>query len=457
MFVLLGGVVFLLLTTGSFLNFLNMSSLHQFYAARLTRAYLGATNRARFAEGSAVAVTSPLPTDAIPLRAYYHPDLAAPVHLINVTLNQTRPAEGQLVQRDRKGMSMAIGPDFTVVNSAVFRRSAKARLTPSNDTALILARYEPLGILSFLSWALLKKRVRTGELPPDSRIDPRKLTPEQVNRWRPFASEELDLGDWCAISGAAFSTGMGMRTSVALSVLAGLANVRLGYWWNFNSERVRSGILSAYRYLWSELLGDFRGPWRAFWFLSDGGHFDNTGVYELVRRRVGVILLCDNGADPRFRFDDLGNLERKIRTDFGAEMTPCDPPDGRTATYFGKVADFDLKEGQKRPEKCALLYKISYPGSSAGTQSNEWTLLIVLKPNQLSKAPTDVLDYAAANGEFPHQTTLDQFFDEAQWESYRRMGLMIAESALERAALQVDGWRARFRRPQTSGGVANAG
>jgi Patatin-like phospholipase len=400
MYVLLAGVGFLVVTTGTFLNFLNMSSLHQFYAARLTRAYLGATNRDRFKGDRVVAVTSPLGTDTIPLTAYYHEHLAAPVHLINVTLNQTRPSEGQLVQRDRKGMSMVVGPEYTIVNSAVFRRDDEAgTLTPVNPEA-------------------------------------GKLADRDSGRLRTFQSEELDLGDWCAISGAAFSTGLGMRTSASLSLLAGLANVRLGYWWNFNSERLRSGLFAAYRYLWGELMADFKGPWKPFWFLTDGGHFDNTGVYELVRRRVGIILLCDNGCDPEYQFDDLGNLARKIRTDFGAEMepiTPAKPLGGHFATSK------EFAKGKTRAGKCALAYWIVYP-RSRDVGGRDRSLLIVLKPNMIPEAPLDVVEYRSLNGDFPHQSTLDQFFDDAQWESYRKLGEATADAVLDAGALRFNGW-----------------
>ena len=394
------GMIFLFVTTGMFLNFINMSSLHQFYTARLGRAYLGATNRERFTAKGVSSVTTPLPTDAVRLKAYYHRDLAAPVHLINVTVNQTRPPHDQLVQRDRKGMSMAVGPGFTLVNSAVFARDDKTgNLTPKNDESAKLAGQDPAGL-------------------------------------REFNSEELDVGDWCAISGAAFSTGLGMRTSLGLSLLAGLANVRLGYWWNFNTERRRTLQLSAYRYLWGELMADFRGPWKPFWFLTDGGHFDNTGVYELVRRRVGVIVLCDNGCDPGFRFQDLGNLARKIRTDFDAELRPLTPP---ATKYFATQEEF--ADPLKRSGKCALLYEISYP-APPGKQREPGSLLIVLKPNLIAEAPIDVAEYGAANSPFPHQSTLDQFFDDAQWESYRKLGEKIADVVLDdAAALEVTGWR----------------
>jgi Patatin-like phospholipase len=405
MIVLFGGVAFLFITTGMFLNFINMSSLHQFYAARLGRAYLGATNRDRFKDGGVVAVTTPLPTDTILLEAYYHKDLAAPVHLINVTVNQTRPAEGQIVQRDRKGMSMVIGPRYTIVNSAIFDRddAKEGDLLPVNGQAARLAE-------------------------------------QRGTQWHQFDSEELDLGDWCAISGAAFSTGMGMRTSLGLSLLAGMANVRLGYWWNFDIRRAGLVHLPAYRYLWSELMADFKGPQEPFWFLTDGGHFDNTAVYELVRRRVGTIILCDNGCDPKFQFDDLGNLARKLRMDFGAEMreVPVLLPE-QQAKYFTTTTGF--ADADDRIQKCALLYEIRYPGEAGKPAPSRGTLLVVLKPNMLPEAPMDVTEYGKTNPEFPHQTTLDQFFDEAQWESYRKLGELIADTVIKPDTLRNDGWR----------------
>ena len=404
MSVLLAGIAFLFFTTGMFLNFINMSSLHQFYAARLGRAYLGATNRQRFKDGGVEPVTTPLPTDTIRLEAYYHPKLAGPVHLINVTVNQTRPSQEQLVQRDRKGVGMVVGPGYTVVNAAIFEREdCTGNLWPINGEAANLAG-------------------------------------QDKRPWRRFDSEELDLADWCAISGAAFSTGLGMRTSLGYSLLAGLANVRLGYWWNFNTERQRALQLAAYRYLWSELMADFKGPWKPFWFLTDGGHFENSAAYELVRRRVGTIILCDNGCDPEYEFDDLGNLARKIRTDFGAELLPATPPDN-LVDFFGTPEQFARKKA--RNGRCALLYWIRYPADpKAPVPPPPDSLLVVLKPNLLPKVDIDVEQYAKANQPFPHQSTLDQFFDDAQWESYRKLGEMMADAVLEPGALDLGGWRA---------------
>src|SRR3990167_4782247 len=59
---------------------------------------------------------------------------------------------------------------------------------------------------------------------------------------------------------------------------------------------------------------------RPWWYLSDGGHFENTGVYALVKRELDFIILSDASCDPRYEFGDLETLVRKARIDFGAEI-----------------------------------------------------------------------------------------------------------------------------------------
>lgn len=407
-------VGFLFVTTGWFLNFLNMSSLHQLYAARLTRAYLGATNRERFGS-KPLPVTAPVASDAIGPEEYYHEDLIAPVHLLNVTINRTRPMNTELVQRHRRGVPMSLGPRHTLVNGIVLRREASAAstLTLNSSASFFGTQHKP---------------------------------GEQLH------TEDLSLGDWCAISGAAFSTGLGIRTSLGLSLLAGLANVRLGYWWNARAHLPESSwkrVFAAYRYLWGELMADFKGTELPYWFLTDGGHFENTAAYELIRRRVGIIVMCDNGCDPEYGFEDLGNLARKIRMDFGAQMCelsaeqlrqimptgPSGSGQSAAADLFSTADGFASKRGRKG--KCALLFKITYTGSP------DHSLLIVLKPNMIADVPVDVEQYAWANSAFPNQTTLDQFFDDAQWESYRMLGDCIATRVIDDDALRFAGWHAK--------------
>src|SRR6185295_6230060 len=70
-----------------------------------------------------------------------------------------------------------------------------------------------------------------------------------------------------------------------------------------------------------ELLARFHGTARKRWYLSDGGHFENTGAYELIRRRLPFIIVCDGGEDREYAYEDLANLVHKVRTDLDAEVS----------------------------------------------------------------------------------------------------------------------------------------
>ena len=147
--------------------------------------------------------------------------------------------------------------------------------------------------------------------------------------------EALSLGTWTALSGAAFTTGLGRQTTPSLSMLLGLANVRLGYWWDSHVEpgdrgrgargdrfgRRLNQVFPVQTYLLEELLSRFYGCTAAHLYLSDGGHFENMACYELIRRRVPFIVVCDDGRDQRYTFEDLAALVRLARIDFGWRST----------------------------------------------------------------------------------------------------------------------------------------
>jgi hypothetical protein len=212
------------------------------------------------------------------------------------------------------------------------------------------------------------------------------------------------LGTAMAISGAAASPNMGYHSSPALSLLMTVFNLRLGHW---SGNPCHADAWRAYgpklggRYLLSELFGltDSDTP---FVYLSDGGHFENLGVYELVRRRCDYIVVIDAGQDGKFQFDDLGNAIRKCYTDFGVRI--------------------DIDVGSVRPDADsglsrwpAAVGRIIYPDAAAGK-------LLYFKPTLACDLPADVFNYAVSNPGFPHQPTRDQDFDEAQFESYRKLG-----------------------------------
>ncbi len=397
---------------GRDVGFLNLSSLATFYSARLTRAYLGASNPARRGRYN---VTETIPGDEIAYHDYFPHRAGGPLHLINVTVNETVLGKSQTVEHDRKGLGMAVGPCGLSV-----------------------------GHHHHASWVVdPRSGKRTGAVRPLGHAETRfHLLAERTGGSHDV--ELLPLGAWVGVSGAAFTTGLGARTSLSLSFLLGLFNVRLGWWWDSQvrpGRRARREALPWVRRLgaltdtlfplqsrlFDEMLARFPGPARQRWYLSDGGHFENTGAYELIRRRVPFIVICDDGCDPARTLDDLGNLVRKARIDFDAEIEVFDEaalaqhvsaPLRESIGTLEQLQRVDPATGCS--PRVALLAWVRY------ADQPEPSLLLLLKPTMTGDEPVDLLNYHAQHPAFPQETTMDQFFDEAQWESYRKLGEHIA-------------------------------
>ena len=245
---------------------------------------------------------------------------------------------------------------------------------------------------------------------------------------RHYMDGRLTLGTAVAISGAAASPNMGSQTpSAALAMLMTLMNVRLGYWVatpHLSSWRSRQPRLWPF-YTVREFLSqtDDRGSYS---YLTDGGHFDNTGVYSLIQRGCRYIVMADCGADPQPSYADLGNLARRCRIDFGAEIsldtTPFDGNRRRQArTHFVvgtvKYAAAHLKR----------LYQLTTDAEVAAVPDTG--VIVWIKPSRVVGDEADLRQYALERHVFPQETTADQWYDEAQFESYRRLGQRSAEAA----------------------------
>ena len=408
------------------MTFLNLSSQQPLYGARLTRAYLGASNEARWS-GLGQRISDAIPKDDLSLSQYRPQTFGCPLHLINVTLNETVGGRSQVEIRDRKGLPMALGPCGVSVG---FRYHALWR-THGSDNSVV--HIEPILNEKHKFHLLAEKSVG-----------------DQV-------VEQLSLGDWVSISGAAFSTGLGARTNIALSFLLGLANVRLGYWWDSHIKpsaragRVDPNIpkrigewlnhwLPVQTHLLDELLARFHGPARQRWYLSDGGHFENTGCYELLRRRVPFIICCDDGQDLEYNFADDGGLVRKARVDFDAEIrfladdeiqAKISPPFQK---YIGTLEELKRPDENGFSKKHAALAEVRYDGSK-----EPGTHILLIKPSLTGDEMLDVIQYHSDNPRFPQEPTSDQYFDEAQWESYRRLGKHIGDDILQ-AITQQNVW-----------------
>ncbi len=367
----------LVLITGAIASYfvnINRFSLHALYRNRLIRAFLGASNRKRAAN----RFTNFDEQDNMRLYALWPPE-TEPGHWPAVGPQNWRP--------------------FHVINMA-------------------------LNIVSTDKLAWQERKAESFTATPlhcgSSRLGYRYTTT--------YGDKQgISVGTAVAISGAAASPNMGYHSSAPLGFLLTLFNVRLG-WWLGNpgssgeDTYMRDGPKWAVVPLLYEMCGQTTDS-RKYVYLSDGGHFENLGLYEMVRRRCRRIVVVDAGCDKEFGFEDLGNAVRKVELDLGVRITF----QGLSALRYRakKRAEY----GPLEPPYHAV-GTIHYLEADGGGQQG---IILYLKPafhgNRLTNV--GVRNYAFANTDFPHQTTGDQFFSESQFESYRSLGYEMMDAVLK--------------------------
>jgi Patatin-like phospholipase len=346
----------------------NEFSLHNAYRNRLIRCYLGATNARRDAQ----KFTGFDESDNICM--HWLLKLAAPFHILNATLNVVKGRE--LALQARKARSFVFTPLYSGFEYAGNGETANSACRAGYRLSSFYAHNSPN---------------------PGAR-----------------------LGTAMAISGAAASPNMGHYTNGAVSFLLTVFSVRLGWWVGnprfakcWESGRPRS----SWKAIMNELTGNTNDEAKQV-YLSDGGHFENLGLYELVRRRCNVIIACDAGADSHCLCNDLASAIEKCRVDFGTTITIN--LDAIRPTKQLVPGDARLRVS----ERAFTAGTVYYPDGTEGK-------LVYIKPSLNSDLPQDVLAYARLAEAFPHQSTMDQFFDEAQFESYRALGYACGTEAIE--------------------------
>ena len=345
----------------------NEFSLHNAYRNRIVRCYMGATNCDRHAQ----AFTGFDESDNIFMRNLQK--LGAPFHIVNATLNVVKGKE--LALQSRKARSFAFTPLYSGFDY------------------------------------------------PESNTGSYRLT-ENYSRNARYSGGRL--GTAMAISGAAASPNMGHYTSGAVSFLLTIFSVRLG-WWLGNPTKQESWESKYPRSSWKALMNELTGTTNEDQddvYLSDGGHFENLAIYELIRRRCRVIIACDAGADPSCVCNDLASAVEKCRVDFNTRI------DIDIQAVRPSLRLFPGDEKMRGSDTPFARGTIHYPDGTEGT-------LIYIKPSLNAQLPQDVLAYARLAEAFPHQATVDQFFDEAQFESYRSLGFACASAAINEIGLAV--------------------
>jgi len=222
----------------------------------------------------------------------------------------------------------------------------------------------------------------------------------------------LDLGTAMAVSGAAAAPQMGLGTKKTLSFWLALLNIRLGYWTRHPKKtkmlfRGSPGLSC----LVKEMLGTMneQGPWLN---LTDGGHIENLGVYELLRRRCKYIIAIDGEEDQGMTFSALTTLQRLAAIDLGIRID---------------INLDDLRLNQRGLSRSHFRFcRIHYPIDGRGSEE-QIGYLLYLKLSLTGNEGEFIRRFRTDDPVFPHDSTTNQFFSEAQFEAYRSLGEHIGD------------------------------
>jgi hypothetical protein len=242
----------------------------------------------------------------------------------------------------------------------------------------------------------------------------------------------MTLSTAMAISAAAVNPnagvgGQGVTRNKLVSTLMSLLNIRTGYWALNPAKRAYlpfppnffiPGLKGVLGLGMSEKDRSIE--------LTDGGHFENLALYELIRRKLSVIIVSDAGADPDFHFGDLANAVERVRVDFNTKIRFQDPEKNLEGVLPGSE-DGLLAVKYNLAKRGFAIADILYHDGTKGH-------LIYLKSTLTKGLPTDIYGYRNANPKFPDQSTADQFFNESQFEAYRELGYQLTCQMLDSEA-----------------------
>jgi Patatin-like phospholipase len=369
----------------------NQFSMHLFYRNRLVRCYLGASNDGR----SPNRFTGFDRTDDVALKDFSvlaDPQYDGPYPVLNASLNLVKGKD--LAWQERKAESFVMTPRFCGYDVWLEEQDSPMMRGERPKTAEELKNREDKEKQSMLrGW--LRRLDRYGYRQTEQYAFPPPL-------FGPF------LGLAMGISGAAASPNMGFYTTMPVAFLMTVFNVRLGQWLGNPRDRKtwqRPTPVLGLPYLVNELLGGTDDE-AAYVYLSDGGHFENMGLYELVKRRCGLIILCDAEADGDYCFGGLGNAIRKCRIDLGIDIVL-------------DVTDIKPKKAGAPSKKHFAVGTIHYENVDLNAPTGT---IVYFKASLTGDESTDVKNYGKTHNTFPHETTADQWFTESQFESYRQLG-----------------------------------
>jgi hypothetical protein len=241
-----------------------------------------------------------------------------------------------------------------------------------------------------------------------------------------------------AISGAAVASAMGRHNLGSLNAVLATFNLRLGVW--LPSPRYLEHVavgdapspgLRRLTLVLREVFGSYDKQDR-FLYVTDGGHVENLGVVELLRRRCETVFCFDGSGGPSTLVEGI----RLAYEELGVEI---EFPDGYEQVREGSAAPDPAiaKDVAARLAATSVLVgTVRYP--ALADDLPEQTGTIVYARSVLTRStPGQILEHAARNARFPNDPTGDQWFDVEQFNNYVALGREVGEAAI--GALGGDG------------------
>ena len=262
------------------------------------------------------------------------------------------------------------------------------------------------------------------------------------------AYKDISLATAMATSGAALSTFMGNVSTLApIRWLIVLFNARIGLLAPSPLYRKSIPVLYPY-YTFLEFTG--KATTTSYKIqVSDGGHIENLGIYELLRRKVKTIIAIDSGEDSQFNFSDLRNLIIRAKNELGAVIefqegsSPLDDimPSlitGTSKSHFAIAKISGIKGSYAQDYDGILVYikpsNLSNNDFKVRTLKKEAEILKkkeFYEELELKRQELDYTMYSTYNPDFPHQTTTNQFFSSEQWDAYYELGKSMGKKIIE--------------------------
>lgn len=258
----------------------------------------------------------------------------------------------------------------------------------------------------------------------------------------------LDLGTAVAISGAAAAPQMGLGSIRGASFLLTLINIRLGYWLRQPAktgkltETQRARAAPGPKYLWREAWNSIDEK-AEYLNVSDGGHIENLGLYELLKRRCKYIIAIDGECDPELDCPSLMRVQHFAKVDLGVEIDI----DIRRLKWV-EVTPAEAKPTEDEQGAEAIVRAVRKPtrfsrghfavGAIKYPSDDLTGVFIYVKLSITGNEPDYIHDYRRQHPEFPHQSTGDQVFEDDQFEAYRGLGEHIAQDLFSSEVLRLE-------------------